>query len=53
LLVEIYSTIGALVADEIINDGNKQIDLSHQPKGIYFIKMINNRNIELRKLIIH
>jgi len=53
LLVEIYSTIGALVADEIINDGNKQINLSHQPKGIYFVKMINNRNIELRKLIIH
>ena len=53
LLVEIYSTIGALVAREIINDGNKQIDLSHQPKGIYFIKMINNRNIELKKLIIH
>ena len=40
------------MANEIINDGNKQINLINQPKGIYFIKMINNKNIELRKLII-
>ena len=50
--VEIYSSLGKLVTSENIISGLQQIDLSKQKKGIYFVKLIHNRKIEQRKLII-
>ena len=50
--VEIYSTVGRLVANEIINDGVQQIDLSRHPQGVYFIKLMHNGKTEQRKLIL-
>jgi photosystem II stability/assembly factor-like uncharacterized protein len=50
--VEIYSTLGKLVASENIIGGLQQIDLSKQKKGIYFIKLMHNGKTEQRKLIL-
>ena len=50
--VEIYSTLGRLVAEENVIGGLQHIDLNGQPKGIYFIKLKSGAKIEQRKLII-
>jgi hypothetical protein len=50
--IEIYSTLGKLVASENIMGGLQQIDLSKQKKGIYFIKLMHNGKTEQRKLIL-
>jgi len=50
--VEIYSTLGKLVASENIIGGLQQIDLSKQKKGIYFVKLMHNGKTEQRKLIL-
>ena len=50
--VEIYSTLGRLVANEIIHGGVQQIDLSKQAKGVYFVKLMHNGKTEQRKLVI-
>ena len=52
LEVSIYSTLGELVLKEKIIDGLKQIDLSNQSKGIYFVKLKSGDKTEQRKLII-
>jgi len=50
--VEVYSTLGRLVAKEMIMGGLQQIDLSQQPKGVYFVKLMHNGKTEQRKLVI-
>jgi len=50
--VEIYSTLGKLVASENIIGGLQQVDLSKQKKGIYFVKLMHNGKTEQRKLIL-
>ena len=52
LEVSIYSTLGELVLKERIINGLKQIDLSNQSKGIYFVKLKSGEKTEQRKLII-
>ena len=52
LEVSIYSTLGELVLKEKIIDGLKQIDLSNQSKGVYFVKLKSGDKTEQRKLII-
>ena len=50
--VEVYSTLGRLVANEIIHGGVQQIDLSKQAKGIYFVKLMHKGITEQRKLVV-
>ena len=50
--VEIYSTLGELVASKNIIGGLQQIDLSNEAKGIYFIKLKSGNKIEQRKLVV-
>ena len=50
--VEVYSTLGRLVANEFIQGGLQQIDLSKQPKGVYFVKLMHKGTIEQRKLVV-
>ena len=52
LEVSIYSTLGELVLKERIINGLKQIDLSNQSKGIYFVRLKIGEETEQRKLII-
>jgi hypothetical protein len=50
--VEVYSTLGRLVANEIIHGGMQQIDLSKQAKGVYFVKLMHKEKTEQRKLVL-
>tara|TARA_B100002052_G_scaffold71305_1_gene64635 strand:- start:12406 stop:15090 length:2685 start_codon:yes stop_codon:yes gene_type:complete len=50
--IEIYSTIGRLVLKKNLLGGLHTINISDQPKGIYFIKIQNGTKTEQRKLII-
>jgi len=46
--IEIYNTNGTLVKET----NNKEIDISNQPKGVYFVKVIGKENIRTVKLIL-
>ena len=50
--VEVYSTLGRLVAEEDVVEGLQRIDLSNQAKGIYFVRLTSGTKIEQRKLIV-
>ncbi|MDA9807970.1 T9SS type A sorting domain-containing protein [Flavobacteriales bacterium] len=50
--VEVFSTLGRLVANEIIHGGVQQIDLSKQAKGFYFVKLMHKGTTEQRKLVV-
>ena len=50
--VEIYSILGKLVAKENVIGGLQQIDISQQPKGVYFITLTYNGKTEQRKLVV-
>ncbi|WP_312556217.1 T9SS type A sorting domain-containing protein [Empedobacter brevis] len=51
LEVEIYNTLGQIVST--IKKSGSQIDLSTLKKGIYFIRITTNNNIETKKIIKH
>ena len=51
--IEIYDIQGNLKRKrEIVNSANKKINISAYSKGIYFIKLINNDNKIIRKIVI-
>ena len=52
LEIEIYTALGRLVLKENIIGGLKQIDLSKQTKGIYFVKLKSGNKTDQRKLVI-
>jgi photosystem II stability/assembly factor-like uncharacterized protein len=52
LKLEIYTALGRLVIKESVTGGLQQIDLSQQPKGIYFVKLMHDGKTEQRKLIL-
>ena len=50
--VEVYSTLGKLILKDNIIKGVKQIDISKESKGIYFIRLQNNEKIIDDKIIL-
>ncbi len=48
--MEIYNSLGEIIYQSIID--NREINLSQQPKGLYFIEMMMGENIYDQKLII-
>jgi len=48
----ILNSKGQEVVISRISKGSSQIDLSHLPKGMYFVKFAGNRSSELQKLIL-
>lgn len=50
--VEIYNTLGALVYDSELTSTNDQIDISKEAKGIYFMKIANEKGTQTQKLIV-
>ena len=52
LEIKIYSTLGEMITKKTIKKGIKMIDFNTMPKGIYLVQLINNSNIELRKIVI-
>jgi len=53
--LQIYSVSGQLVYNEMLDGNsltNKSIDLEAYPTGMYFVRMINNKNSYTKKIII-
>lgn len=50
--IAIYNMMGKEIADKIISPGMHQIDLSAQPKGIYFVTTWTGSNRYSKKIII-
>jgi plastocyanin len=50
--IDIYNLLGEKVSEQNITELNSEIDLSHQPKGIYFVKIDSGNSILTKKIII-
>ncbi len=50
-LVYIYNLNGELVFETNFNEGNQCIDISFASKGMYFLKIVNDQNSIIRKII--
>jgi hypothetical protein len=51
--IEIVNMLGEIVKEQMINSGEMELDLSAQPKGIYFVRCYNDgKIIGTQKLII-
>jgi hypothetical protein len=52
--VFVYNLLGATVYNKTLSNGQVQIDLSNQPKGIYFVKATDNKTgkTDVKKVII-
>ena len=48
----IYNTDGKLIKEITLNNNVNLIDISNLTKGIYFVKVINNKSIKTTKLIL-
>jgi hypothetical protein len=53
-IIEIYNSIGEKVTQCVILSGakNLSIDLSSQPKGIYFVRLVNEGQVFSQKIVI-
>ena len=49
----ISDVLGKIIYTNKIKNENEKIDLSSQPKGIYIVKLISERNIFFRKIILN
>jgi hypothetical protein len=47
--LKIYNTFGSLIHQQILKSSNQQIDLSAQPKGVYFLEV----GEEKRKIVVN
>ena len=50
--IEILNITGQIVHSVNISGQNKEIDLNHLEKGLYFIRIVNDENVKLVKLIL-
>ena len=51
-IVEIYNILGQRVNHSEITNQETKIDLSNQPKGIYFVKIVANQKMRTEKILI-
>jgi len=49
--IEVYNCLGACVYKSLVTEAQTGIDLSGQPNGIYFIKVICDNTVTFQKLI--
>jgi hypothetical protein len=49
-IVSVYNSLGEIVLSEAIN-GKAQIDITNQPKGIYFLQFEEDNGIQTSKLV--
>ncbi|MBI2280164.1 MAG: T9SS type A sorting domain-containing protein [Bacteroidetes bacterium] len=48
---EIYDLMGKKVWDKISSENRLEIDISSQPKGIYLVKVVNENQVTVQKII--
>jgi len=51
--VSIYNVLGKEVYNNIVNTNFVNVNLSTQPKGLYFVKIIANGNTSIKRLILN
>ncbi len=51
-VIEVYSVLGTVVYHGQMNSSTVDIDLSHLPKGIYFVKLINDNEVIVTEKVI-
>jgi len=49
--IVVFDATGRIVYNENITDSEVQIDLSNEANGLYFIKLVENGNVIIKKLI--
>ncbi|MBI4931405.1 MAG: T9SS type A sorting domain-containing protein [Bacteroidetes bacterium] len=49
--VLIYNSFGQIILNQLIESEQKEIDFTHQPEGIYFIKVLSADNTYTTKII--
>jgi hypothetical protein len=49
--VNIYNILGDCIDQQACTSASEEIDLSSQPKGIYFLKMTTQDGVEVRKIV--
>ncbi|MDD5570807.1 MAG: FISUMP domain-containing protein [Bacteroidales bacterium] len=48
---KIYNILGNVVAERILSENKNEIDISYLPCGIYFLKLIVDKTVIVRKII--
>jgi PKD repeat protein len=51
-LIEVISTQGQIVFSKKVNDKNTSINIETLSKGIYFVKLIDDKNWQVKKVIV-
>jgi hypothetical protein len=52
-VIKIYDILGKEICSEMVKDSKMEINISEQPKGIYFVKLLkNNMEIGVKKISI-
>ncbi|MGC9331204.1 MAG: T9SS type A sorting domain-containing protein [Bacteroidales bacterium] len=51
--IEIYNAMGEIVYKSWASNAKLQIDISAQPKGIYFVKVDNGKKVHVKKLVLN
>ncbi|MCL2247601.1 MAG: T9SS type A sorting domain-containing protein, partial [Lentimicrobiaceae bacterium] len=49
--IEVFTAQGSLLKMYEINDAHSEINISSLPAGIYIIKLIDNKNVAMQKLV--
>ena len=49
---EVYNSIGKLVLQSSTNNSNVQIDLTNNPRGIYFVKISDENSTSIKKVVL-
>ena len=49
---EVYNSIGKLVLQSSTNNSNVQIDLTNNPRGIYFVKISDEKSTYIKKVVL-
>ena len=50
--MEIINAFGCIIKKETLTNGTNSIDLSEQLPGIYFVKFIQEKDLQIKKIII-
>lgn len=50
--LEIYNSLGKRIIQQKLISENTEIDISNQPKGIYYVRLKSNNKIQIQKIVI-
>lgn len=49
--VQLYDVQGRILQTNLVNENQAVIDVSSQPKGVYFLKIISDKGMEVKKIV--